>query len=400
MIVRNDGHNLISEPFAFGESFQENPNLTGLEVEPDRTLALIGGNIFFDGGILKQPGGQIEIGAVNNGIVKLNNPRSRWNFNYEEVSTFKDIRLSNESLIDANGIIPSFINVGGRNIVLDGGSFVRIKNQNSQINGDLTVNASDTLDIKGISNNFIRSSLRSEAFGTGKGANINIFSKQVFINIGEIITTTNSSNSGNVNLFTQNMTILNGGRIGTLAFFDSGQAGDLNIRATENNLASGVFPFFVENISSFNSDETLILRGNVSTSIASNNFLNTLGEAGDINISTKELTLTEGATINSFVNNISTGGNLTLKASESINIIGSFGIVPGYVSAILAITQGAGDGGAVDISGQQLRIKDGGTVGTTTNVGRFFNDTGNAGNVLINVRDSIEINGTSQQFSF
>lgn len=120
------------------------------------------------------------------------------------------------------------------------------------------------------------------------------------------------------------------------------------------------------------------------------------GNAGNLRITTERLIIKDGAGVStsstfnperqnsSDVNGKS--GNLTLTASESIEIVGSS--PQAGASAVTVATDTAGDAGNLQINTQQLIIRDGGQVSAATT------GSGQGGTLIVNTSDSVEISGT------
>lgn len=58
---------------------------TGLGLEPGHTLALVGGDITFTGGIVSAPSGRIELGSVASGQVSITSSLEDLSLNYDQV---------------------------------------------------------------------------------------------------------------------------------------------------------------------------------------------------------------------------------------------------------------------------------------------------------------------------
>ncbi|MCC0175656.1 hypothetical protein I4641_01505, partial [Waterburya agarophytonicola K14] len=91
-------------------------------------------------------------------------------------------------------------------------------------------------------------------------------------------------------------------------------------------------------------------------------------------------------------NNVDDGGDLTLVASESIQII-SDAFDGSFASSLSAFSEGKGDGGNIAIKGKNLVISDGGRI----DAGVI--DEGNGGDVTIDVGE-IEITGVAPDDSY
>jgi filamentous hemagglutinin family protein len=137
-------------------------------------------------------------------------------------------------------------------------------------------------------------------------------------------------------------------------------AGEINVNASES-----------VTISNTNNDGTI-------RSSLTNETLGR-GKGGNIQVTTKQLTVDQGATIvtKTLSPGTATGGNISINAIDSVQVIGSNRINPSVTSSIIAASLGTGDGGNNTITTNVLNAEAGGTVAAST-----FN-TGNGGNLQI-----------------
>ena len=97
----------------------------GLRVEPNQTLAMVGGDVALTGGTLKTAGGRIELGSVaGSGLVSLTPIESGWALGYEGVPTFGDIQLSGVATADTSGAGGGDVRVQARRVTLTNGSSI------------------------------------------------------------------------------------------------------------------------------------------------------------------------------------------------------------------------------------------------------------------------------------
>lgn len=171
----------------------------GLSVLPDRTLAIVGGDVQLIGGTLSAIGGRVELGSVTNfGVVTINPHPQGWQLDYTQSPQLGTISLVNR--FDTNSsLIPSIVYAGGveqRNVSSSfrrGGSIqVRaglLNVQNSRIlivnfsdlpAGNLEVTATDIQLIGTISNDQ-PSGLANLAGGLGNGGSIRIVTDQLLL---------------------------------------------------------------------------------------------------------------------------------------------------------------------------------------------------------------------------
>jgi large exoprotein involved in heme utilization and adhesion len=177
----------------------------------------------------------------------------------------------------------------------------------------------------------------------------------IFSNVGENAV----GDGGNIDISTLSLNAING-QI-SLSASGNGNAGNIQIKAQEVNL--------------YNS----IISGETSGT----------GNVGNLTIDTGNLVIRDGADIRLDANQEATGstGNITVNASESIEIIG---VSPGGIrSRINTRTLGSGNAGSVIINTPRLAVRNGGTIFASS-----FN-TGQAGDVIINALESVEVRGGS-----
>lgn len=238
--VEGIGHRLKATDALFGQIIGAGESTTGLRVPSHQTLALVGGDIFLEGGILTAPGGRIELGAVGEGNVILNATSSGWNLDYQGISNFKDIQLSQLSLADVSGTEKSSLQVQARNLRMSNGSLLLMQNQGTENDGDLRVNTTEFIEIRDLTpDGNIRGGLRSETLGDGTGANLIISSPKLFLENGGIIDSRSFSQASGGNIQVDapesieaiGLTSLPSGQSGFLAAnYSSGESGNVNVQ--------------------------------------------------------------------------------------------------------------------------------------------------------------------------
>lgn len=110
------------------------------------------------------------------------------------------------------------------------------------------------------------------------------------------------------------------------------------------------------------------------------------GDGGDILISTPRLSVKAGAQINTSPIFAGRGGNIYLN-TQQIELLGTALLNPAFTSNISAIAYNAGQAGDVNAKTQRFIGKDGGILSSIT-----FG-AGNGGNVFLDATDSVEISG-------
>ncbi|BAY65481.1 filamentous hemagglutinin-like protein [Calothrix brevissima NIES-22] len=339
--VQNIGHNLKFPITPFSSSPDRSKNPDGFSVNSGNTLAFIGGQITLDGGLLSAPSGHIELGSVSNGTVNLNTSSPIWSFDYSNIQQFANIQLLAQSLADASGTPAGSIHFQGRNISLHDGSAALLINQGIGNAGDIRVNASELLELRGIgTDGFPQSLLRADNFSDGDGGNIVVSTSQLSLQDG-----------GSFHGFN----------------FGKGRGSHISVEIRDLLQMVGVSP-----LSGF------------ASSINTNT--NSSGKSGDVRVTTNKLQILDGAVIGNSSLGTGLGGDTTINATDYIKISGEN---PKNLadSVIVVGTFSQANAGKLTINAPKLIVTDGGgIVNSTVN-------SGNAGDLIINVSDSIEVSG-------
>jgi len=338
--VQGSGHNLVGQNFrpviGAGSS-------AGLRARPGNSLALVGGDVTLEGGILTAPGGRIEVGSVDSGVVSLNSTNSGWTLDYTQVPAFKDVHLSTRTLVDTSGFGAGSIQLQGRRVSLTDGSVVLIQNQGLLPSGELRVNASGSLEVSGTDPIAkIPGSIRTETVAPGKG--------------------------GDIVISTPRLALTTGGAI-TAITYSGANAGNISLKVPETVQVIGASPRSSMTVSSINS-------------VAFSS-----GQAGDISVQTGKFTARDGALLLSTTTETGAGGDVRIDATESVELSG---MEPNTftASSIGASTSGGGNAGNVTINTSRLLLRDGGRVDSSTVA------SGAAGSITLNASDSVEVKGT------
>ena len=331
--VQGTGHHLT--PNLVSPSIGAGASPTGLRVQPGQTLALVGGDIALAGGILTAPQGRIELGGGAGGVVSLNPTGQGWTLGYGGVQSLRDIQFSQQALVDASGARGGEIHLVGRQIAFTDGSIALIQNQGLRPGGNISVNASESLQLQSFS------ILANETVRGGLG--------------------------GDVVISTPQLTLLDGSTIAARAF-GAATGGNITVNAGSIQLAG-----FAAASPGFRSTILAITYG--------------AGRGGDVTISSGRLTLLEGAYVAGVTFGSGASGDVKVNATDSIQVIG---VEPGFLapSRVNSTSYNTGNAGNVTIDTSKLAIRDGGNVQSATG------GTGKAGNVTINASDSVEVNGT------
>ena len=283
----------------------------GLEVQPDQTLALVGGDVTVNGGRLNAPQGHIHLGSVKDAYqVNLTSTPTGFDFHYP-VRTLGAINLSGGATIDVSGFQGGKVDLQGRDVSLrqssrilahtlgsgngngieietvrlslEEGSLISTMTTGAGAGGDITVKASDSVMINGNTNlqeiliKLLNSNFRPED-----------------VNDGLFTSSFGTGNAGNLTIETGRFEVNNGSLLSASGFI--GRGGNLDVIASESIRVS---------------------RSGVITGTANSE------AAGDLRLTTKNFYLQEGGVISTTTLNSGQGGNLIINASELVDISGA-----------------------------------------------------------------------------
>ena len=336
--VKGTGNNLFIDFDTFTVDRSDRP--TGLSVQSDKTLALVGGNIFLEGGNLTASQGNIEVGSVGEGTVSLTPDELGWKLGYEDINAFRDISLSQAASIEASGNSGGRVMLKGGFVSLLDGSAILADTQGDGTGGSLTIEAAD-IEIDGEAENGFTSSLFTnvDLGATGDGGDLSIETGSLYVGGGAQV---------NVNTF------------------GLGDAGTLTVKASEIELFS------------VSSDESFF------SGLYAQADIGKTGQGGNINVVTDLLLLDDSGQINSNTFGDGDAGNIKIQAND-IQLLGSFGF--GSLLSASADVGSTGNGGNLEVSADTIYVAESSQIIVSTFGG------GDGGNLLVNANE-IELNGT------
>ena len=320
-----------------------------LRVQPDKTLALVGGDIELEGATLKTAGGRIELGSVaGNGLVGLTPNNKGFALDYGGVENFGDIRLSQRANVDASGEGAGDVKVQSRRLSLTDGSRIETSTLGASEGGNLVVNATESVEIIGA-----QSALATTVYPEATG------------------------NAGDISITTNSLEVINGARVDT-STFGQGDAGSITINA------NGLVKFDGE------TQDELFPSGAFSTVRPG-----AVGNGGSVSITTDSLEVINGARVNTSTFGQGDAGIVTINANDLVEFDGKGQDELFTSGAFSTVRPGAvGNGGYVSISTASLKVTNGARVDAGT-VGQ-----GNAGSVTINANDLVKFDGKDRDGTF
>ncbi|KAB8314137.1 filamentous hemagglutinin N-terminal domain-containing protein [Tolypothrix campylonemoides VB511288] len=313
----------------------------GLIVQPGKTLALVGGDVAIEAGFLDAPGGRVELGGLAEpGTLALQVDGNNLSLGFPDNVTRADVSLTNQARVNVQADNGGSIAVNARNINILGRSSLTAgiaqgSGSVGAVAGDITLNATGEIKI-------------------GQGSEVfNIVQPQA------------QGNGGNLTINAQQLLVQEGAGVATTTG-GAGKGGNLTVNATEKVEISGFF-------TSANGQASPSALGTGTAGI---------GDAGELKIDTKEFIVRDGAGVITTTLGAGKGGNLTVNATEKVEI-SDFRTSANGQASISVLATGAfatGAAGSLKIDTQQLIVRDRAGVF----VGR--GGTGAAGDLEINAR--------------
>ncbi|ELS05597.1 hypothetical protein Xen7305DRAFT_00053440 [Xenococcus sp. PCC 7305] len=332
--------------------------------------------------------------------------------------------------------------IGGSRVAGSSGLFTPVVPGARGDGGDINIEA-DSLLVAGGAQVFALS------VSTATGGEINIEAQDIELNgtspngtpSGVFTNTLATGNSGNLNIETNNLVLRDGGDIGS-SVLGTGKTGNIIIKANHIDLSdsssvdntSSIFATVANKATGVSGDitietESLILNngtqisssvegsgkgGNIdiraheidligynsiadeSSGLFTTIFPGATGDSGNITITADNLRVSSGAQISVATGGFGFAGDLTLRVSESIELTGNAIAEGGGSSGLFSSAVfGDGNGGNLDLTTDQLIIKDGATVSASNFLSGNANvppGTGLAGDITINAQ-TIVLNG-------
>ncbi|GET35426.1 two-partner secretion domain-containing protein [Microseira wollei] len=414
---------------------------SNLAVETGQTLALLGGNITIYGSnnplysgltaggiplaivngniVPTTPGGRIELWSVINGDLSVNKNGKLTIENGQLPTEFGNIQLLGGARVDTSGTGGGAIQVQARSLRLSEGARLSSFTLGGLVGENITVNASESVEIIGtggyeetvlrfaigtITPTDLINGFFTLNFGSGfagaitvntpnfrlqngayiaastfgdAGENANIKGGDVTINAANSVEMIaafiaagtaggNARNSGNLIVNTRRLIARDNGIL-TTSSFGNGRGGDITINASESVEVYSGNPISLAAISPVANAFGAVFTSGLGT-----------GDAGELRVNTRRLILGSGAALAASSFGGGEGGDITINASESVELVGT---TPNgrRFSAITSVTElgSTGNGGNLRIYTDRLILRDKGRVSIRAQ------GTGDAGNLEV-----------------
>jgi filamentous hemagglutinin family protein len=365
-----------------------------LQVQPGKTLALVGGNVTIQESNLQAPGGRVELGGVaGSGMVGLNVEGNNIDLSFPDQLARADVSLRNGSGIYAIGASGS-IRMLAQNIdisrsVLEMGIPSTSRLPDTQT-ADLELNATGSITIsESILRNILLEQGSLGSINLKAGDRISLDSSYVVNTVGS----TGVGNAGDINITTGSLLLTGLTSYIFAATFGQGNAGSVNINArdTVSLDSSASFPGrgseirnTVEGTGVGNAGNINIITGALSlTNATVNSRTGGQGNAGDININARNtVSLAQEAGLYAYTSGEGySAGSININARDTVSLDSSF--------LDNSLFLNSGNSGGINITTGALSLTNGSSLSTSTS------GQGNAGSVNINARERVSLDGTS-----
>lgn len=302
-----------------------------------------------------------------------------------------------------------FIQVEAARMSIAGGGEVTANTSGSGTGGFVRIAASDSITVTGQSADGEFSAIRANTSGSGKGGSIRLDSGVFTLDSGLVQALTRgqqptggrNGDAGNVDIYAQQVALLNGGQLDSGSRDQSnGYGGNIAVRAAQSVLIDGVHPtaghpsaIFANTLGEGKGGYLFIGAPQVSVSNGARVSVSAGGggAAGFVKIEAQRLDLVDGGRVVASTTAAGAGGNVEIAASDSVTLTGRD--AGDNWSGIYANTSGEGDGGYVHIKTGALRISDGLIQASTLGQLEGGRQNGNAGLISLELARLSLVNG-------
>jgi filamentous hemagglutinin family protein len=330
-----------------------NRSTTGLAVPEGRGLVLLGGPVrLADSGGVFAPGGRIELGGLSNpGVVGLVNTGTTMNLQFAAGTPLADVTVDNAIAdVRGNGGAGSIF-ITAQSLSLADGAQLDTSTTDRGNAGNIIINARERISFEGFSAAF--SIVEREGIGNG----------------------------GTIRLSTNSLALSSGSQLITSSL-GQGNAGNIIIEARDRVSLNGLN----SDLENFNEPDSILGSG-----ILSSVEVGGIGNGGTIRLSTGSLSLTNGGQIVTSSRGQGNAGNIVINARERVSLDGLSPNRRDLPSAIFSTVEsgGVGNGGTIRLSSGSLSLTNDGQLATSSR------GQGNAGNIVINAREQVSVEGVS-----
>jgi len=391
-----------------GEIRVQGNSSSSLKVLPGKALTILGGNVTIDGGILEALGGRIELGGVSSeGTVELTNDGS---LSFPENLARADVSIINQAEVRVLNSGGGSITVKARNLDISGESLLSAgiatgKGTPKSVAGDIFLDATDAITI---ASSQVENIVEENAIGNSSTIKVN--AKSLTLTNGSQLdaSTLGKGKAGDIEIVIGDRLLLDGenngdpsGILATVQQKAEGEAGNINIITNSLSITNGA-QIGAATFGFGKAGEILIQANSVSldgegsesfSSIISGVEENGIGDGRGITINTQTLTLTNGAQINASTFGKGKAGRITINASEIVSFDGEG--KNGFATGAFGIVgeNAEGEADGIEINTRSLSLTNGAELGVST-LG-----IGKAGKITIKASESVSFDGETRDGS-
>ncbi|MEL6381739.1 MAG: hypothetical protein AAFQ89_04570 [Cyanobacteria bacterium J06626_18] len=385
----------------------------GLEVPEGETLALLGGDVRLEGGLIRSPGTDVQLGGVDGtGIVALDaNQRA----SFPEGVGRADVLLENGAEINVRGDGGGSVAIFANNLNLVQGS--RILGgiaegaTSGNLAGNISIDAIETVEL------LDGARISASTFGRGDAGTILINTATLRVqgesgasesnvsfssSVSSQVVSGSVGDAGNVVInASDSVELLNGGVLVTNTF-GRGDAGRIEVNTTTLRAQGETSTGFVSGVSNqvaaedaVGNSEGIVVNASESISLldgarlAASTFGR--GDAGRIELNTNTLRVrgeSSSGIVSGVVNAVGVTGvgnsrGIVINASDTIELLDG--------TTISADTFGQGDSGAIELNTAVLRAQGEDSAGIGSEVVSRVMGMGNSGGIVVNATDRLEL---------
>jgi filamentous hemagglutinin family protein len=361
---------------------------SNLQVNPGRTLALLGGNVSLEGGQLLSPGSQVQlVGVAGTDTLGLNGDGANLSFSVPQGVALADISLTNGSLVDTRASGGGSIAISAQNFnvsegsqLLAGISGVGLPNTQA---GNIEINATGTVTVTGEGSKIANG---VELGAVGNAGNVNITAESLFVtNSAQLLASTRGQgNAGNFTITTGSLYFKNETLLAANAKEEGneGNAGNITINVRDAATFDYGVRVYADVTGKGRGGDINITAGSLAVTNGSHMLASTSGQgnAGNFTITTGSLLVNNESFLAASANGLGNAGSITINASGPASIEYGAKLYTDVNAPYLSnITKQPikGNGGDINITAGSLVVRYGGQL-----VANSYGD-GNAGNISI-----------------
>jgi filamentous hemagglutinin family protein len=364
----------INAPIGLG--IRDNPgnitnqaSQTGLQVDSGKSIALVGGNVSLDGGFISAPGGIVALGGLTTaGEIRLNDDGS---LNVTEGATRGNVSLTNDAEVSVTSSGGGTIAINVQNLELSNSSlFAEIASgfgETEPLGGNINIDATGSAL-------FDNSVLSNTTFTQGDSGKITIKANGAVdlsnnSNIFNNVESQSKGNVGGISISADSLSLTGGSQLQS-GTFSGGQG------------SGGTVDINVVNDIKFAGKDQQENSSGIFTDIEPD----AVGNAGDIQIRGRSLTLEDGAILRSRNSGTGNAGKISIDTTDAVSFSNS---------TINSLTEGGGKGGDIDVKAKSLSLSNNSIFAAGTGGEASGSEFPDSGNINIDVVDNISLTGDS-----